>query len=168
MALFWDVCIPLALYGLKLLEKETPRIYERNKESELIKQKRLHEKHLNEINNLKIEIVEAMVENENTEEIEQWTKKHRATDIRCTNWRDREQNRYVEERERSLWCRARTKKNSKDIRRRKKNPRNADGDEEERREGEKRREERRLNDCKFYKTKLPKLVIPKFDGTHFD
>ena len=25
-----------------------------------------------------------------------------------------------------------------------------------------------LNDCKFSKTKLPKLVVTKFDGTHFD
>ena len=25
-----------------------------------------------------------------------------------------------------------------------------------------------LNDCKFSKTKLPRLVITKFDGTHFD
>ena len=30
--------------ALKLLEKDTPRIYERNKESELIKQKQLYEK----------------------------------------------------------------------------------------------------------------------------
>ena len=49
-----------------------------------------------------------------------------------------------------------------------KNPRNADGDEEERREGERRKEDSLLNDCKFSKTKLPKLVITKFDGTHFD
>ena len=27
---------------------------------------------------------------------------------------------------------------------------------------------RKKNDCKFSKTKLPKLVITKFDGTHFD
>ena len=37
----------------------------------------------------------------------------------------------------------------------------------------KRRKEKRvffssLNDCKFSKTKLPRLVITKFDGTHFD
>ena len=53
---------------LKLLEKETLRIYERNKESELIKQKQLYEKRLDEIKNLKIEILEAMAEKKNTEE----------------------------------------------------------------------------------------------------
>ena len=38
-------------------------------------------------------------------------------------------------------------------------------------EGEKeenKKEYSLLNDCKFSKTKLPKLVITKFDGTHFD
>ena len=33
---------------------------------------------------------------------------------------------------------------------------------------EKKKEYSLLNDCKFSKTKLPKLVITKFDGTHFD
>ena len=47
---------------LKLLEKDTLRIYERNKESELIKQKQLYEKRLDEINSLKMEILEAMIE----------------------------------------------------------------------------------------------------------
>ena len=51
---------------LKLLEKDTLRIYERNKE--LIKQKQLYEKRLDEINSLKMEILEAMIKNENTEE----------------------------------------------------------------------------------------------------
>ena len=53
---------------LKLLEKDTPRIFERKKESELIKQKQLYKKRLDETNNLKIEILVAMLENENTEE----------------------------------------------------------------------------------------------------
>ena len=53
---------------LKLLEKDTLRIYERNKKSELIKQKQLYEKCLDEIKNLKIEILEAMAEKKNTEE----------------------------------------------------------------------------------------------------
>ena len=38
---------------LKLLKKDTLTIYERNKESELIKQKQLYEKRLDEINSLK-------------------------------------------------------------------------------------------------------------------
>ena len=64
---------------LKLLEKDALRIYERNKESELIKQKQLYEKRLDEMNSLKMEILEAMIQNENTkEEIEQWTENHRA------------------------------------------------------------------------------------------
>ena len=33
---------------------------------------------------------------------------------------------------------------------------------------ERKKEYSLLNDCKFSKTKLPKLVITKFDGTHFD
>ena len=53
---------------LKLLEKDTLRIYKRNKKSELIKQKQLYEKRLDEIKNLKIEILEAMAEKKNTEE----------------------------------------------------------------------------------------------------
>ena len=53
---------------LKLLKKDTLRIYERNKESELIKQKQLYEKRLDEINSLKMEILETMIVNENTEE----------------------------------------------------------------------------------------------------
>ena len=40
------------------------RIYERNKQSEL----QLYEKLLDEINNLNMEILETMIENENTEE----------------------------------------------------------------------------------------------------
>ena len=60
---------------LELLEKDNPRIYERNKESELIKHKQLYEKGLDEINDLKIE---AIIENKNTKEIEQWREKHRA------------------------------------------------------------------------------------------
>ena len=56
---------------LKLLKKDTLRIYERNernKESELIKQKQLYEKRLDEINSLEMEILEIMIVNENTEE----------------------------------------------------------------------------------------------------
>ena len=53
---------------LKLLKKDTLTIYERNKESELIKQKQLYEKRLDEINSIKMEILETMIVNENTEE----------------------------------------------------------------------------------------------------
>ena len=42
---------------LKFLETDSPRIYKCNKESELIKQKQLYEKRLDEINNLKMEIL---------------------------------------------------------------------------------------------------------------
>ena len=62
---------------LKLLEKGTFRIYDRNKESELIKEKQLYEKRLDEVNSLKMEILETMIEI-NEEEIEQWTENHRA------------------------------------------------------------------------------------------
>ena len=53
---------------LKLLKKDILRIYECDKESELIKQKQLYEKRLDEINSLKMEILETMIVNENTEE----------------------------------------------------------------------------------------------------
>ena len=39
---------------------------------------------------------------------------------------------------------------------------------EEKEEEEKKKEYSLLNDFKFSKMKLPKLVISKFDGTHFD
>ena len=39
---------------------------------------------------------------------------------------------------------------------------------EEKEEEEKKKEYSLLNDLKFSKMKLPKLVITKFDGTHFD
>ena len=114
---------------LKLLEKETLRIYEYNKESELIKQKQLYEKRLDEIKSLKMEILEAMIENENTEEeIEQWSENHKAAVASY--------DAQIEDIEKRI------KKNSEEIRRRKKNPGNADGSEEERREGERRKEER--------------------------
>ena len=49
-------------------------------ESKLIQQKQLYQKRLDKINSSKMEILEAMIENENTEEeIEQWTENHRAT-----------------------------------------------------------------------------------------
>ena len=61
----------------------------------------LYDKSLDEINVLKMEILEVMIENENTEkEIKQWTENHKAavaSDLQCINWR--EQNRYIEERE---------------------------------------------------------------------
>ena len=39
---------------------------------------------------------------------------------------------------------------------------------EERKKEEKKEEYSLLNYCSFSKTKLPKLVITKFGGTHFD
>ena len=88
-----------------------------------------------------------MIENENTEEeIEQWTESHRAAVAIHDAPIEEIENRIVKltrerERERSRWCWARRKKNSEEIRRSKKNPRNANGDEEERREGERTKEE---------------------------
>ena len=70
--------IDMKFKTLKLLEKHTRRIYEGNKESQLIKQKQLYKKRSDEINSLKMEILEAMIKNENTEEeIEQWTENHK-------------------------------------------------------------------------------------------
>ena len=60
----FQICISVPL---NLLEKDTPRIYERDKESELIKQKLLYEKRLDEINDLNMKILEAMLKSENTE-----------------------------------------------------------------------------------------------------
>ena len=72
---------------LNLLQKDTLRI-QNVTENKLIKQKQLQEKRLDEINNLMMEILEAMIENGNTEEeIQQWTENHRAAvaDLRCAN-----------------------------------------------------------------------------------
>ena len=72
---------------LSLLQKDTLRI-QNVTENKLIKQKQLQEKRLDEINNLMMEILEAMIENGNTEEeIQQWTENHRAAvaDLRCAN-----------------------------------------------------------------------------------
>ena len=72
---------------LSLLQKDTLRI-QNVTENKLIKQKQLQEKRLDEINNLMMEILEAMIENENTEEeIQQWTENHRTAvaDLRCAN-----------------------------------------------------------------------------------
>ena len=117
-----------------------------------------------------------MIENENTEEeIEQWTENHRAAvaiydaqieDIenriitlkRQKEAYDAEQEekriqRRLEEERRILEMQMEVKK------------------KEEREKEEKKKEYSEyslLNDCKFSKTKLPKLVVTKFDGTHFD
>ena len=50
------------------------------KESELfLNKKKLYEKRLDEINDFKMVLLEAMIENKNTEEeIKQWTENHRA------------------------------------------------------------------------------------------
>ena len=39
---------------------------------------------------------------------------------------------------------------------------------EEREKEEKKKEDNLLNDCKFLKAMLPKLVIAKFDAIYFD
>ena len=157
---------------LKLLEKDTLRIYERNKESELIKQKQLYEKRLDKINSLKMEILEAMIENENTEEeIEQWTENHRAAvaiydaqieDIEntiITLKREKEANDAEQEERRIQKGLEEERRILEQMEVMKK---------EEREKEEKKKEYSLVNDCKFSKTKLPKLVITKLDGTHFD
>ena len=144
---------------LKSLEKDTIRIYERNKESELIKQKQLYEKRLDEMNSLKMEILEAMIQNENTkEEIEQWTENHRAAVAIYDAPIEEIENRII-----TL-----------------KRDRGADNAEQEERRIQSRLEEERrilemqikmkkkekknkeyslLNDCKFSKTKLPNAHV---------
>ena len=44
----------------------------------------------------------------------------------------------------------------------------ADDAEQEEFRGDQKKRYSLLNDCKFSKTKLPKLVITRFDGTDFD
>ena len=115
-----------------------------------------------------MEILEAMIGNENTEEeIEQWTENHRAIvviyDVRIeeikniiftlkierkadnTKQEERRIQRGLEEEKRILEMQMEMKKKE-----------------------EKKKEYSLLNDCKFSKAKLRKLVITKFDGTHFD
>ena len=121
---------------LKLLAEDTPRIFERNKESELIKQKQLYEKRLDETNDLKMKILEVMIENENTEEeIEQRMENHRAAVAiydapieeignRIAMLKREKEADDAEQEEKRIQRRL--------ERRRKKNPRNAYWDEEER------------------------------------
>ena len=160
--------IAVKLKTLKLLEKDTPKIFTRNKESELIKQKQLFEKRLDEINDLKINILEIMIEDEKgEEEIEQWTEKHgEAVSI---------YELLVEDIEKKITLIQREKEENEaeqEERRREKRF------EEERRimemQLEMKKEEKKKEDglfsdnCKFVKTRLPKLVITPFDGTHLD
>ena len=159
--------------SLKSLEKDTLSIYEHNKESELIKQKQLYEKRLDEINSLKMEIIEAMIENENTEEeIEQWTENHRVAvaiyDAQIeeihnriiTLKREKEDDDAGQE-ERRIQRRLEEERRILEMQMEAKT-------KEEGEKEEKKKEYSLLNDRKFSKTKLPKLVITKFDGTHFD
>ena len=160
---------------LKLLEKDTPRIYERNKESELIKQKQLYEKRLDEINDLKMEILEVMIENENTEEeIEQWTENHRAAVAIYDAPIEEIENRIVTlKRERETEADHADQEERKIQKRLEEDRRILEMQMEMTKKGEREKEEKKkedslLNECKFSKTKLPKLVITTFDGTHFD
>ena len=158
---------------LKLLEKDTLRIYERNKESELIKQKQLYEKRLDEINSSKMEILEAMIENENTEEeIEQWTENHRAAVAIYDAQIEEIENRIItlkrekeaddaEQEERRIQRRLEEERRTLEMQMEVK--KKEEGEKEE-----KKKEYSLLNDCKFSKTRLPRLVITKFVGTHFD
>ena len=115
-----------------------------------------------------MEILEAMIGNENTEEeIEQWTENHRAIvviyDVRIEEIKNIIFTLKIERKADN------TKQEERRIQR---------GLEEERRilemqmemkkKEEKKKEYSLLSDCKFSKAKLRKLVITKFDGTHFD
>ena len=115
-----------------------------------------------------MEILEAMIGNENTEEeIEQWTENNRAIvvnyDVRIEEIKNIIFTLKIERKADN------TKQEERRIQR---------GLEEERRilemqmemkkKEEKKKEYSLLNDCKFSKAKLRKLVITKFDGTHFD
>ena len=115
-----------------------------------------------------MDILEAMIGNENTEEeIEQWTENHRAIvviyDVRIEEIKNIIFTLKIERKADN------TKQEERRIQR---------GLEEERRilemqmemkkKEEKKKEYSLLNDCKFSKAKLRKLVITKFDGTHFD
>ena len=144
-----------------------------DKESELIKQKQLYEKCLDEINSLKMEILEAVIENKNTEEeIEQWTENHRAAVAIYDAQIEEIENRIItlkrekeaddaEQEERRIQRRLEEKRRILEMQTEVKK-------KEEREKEEKKKEYSLWNDYKFSKMKLPKLVITKFDGTHFD
>ena len=116
-----------------------------------------------------MEILEVMKEKENTEEeIEQWTENHRAevaiydapieeienrivalkreTEADDADQEERRIQKRLEEDSRILEMQMEMKK------------------KEEREKEEKKKEDSLLNECKFSKTKLPKLVITTFDG----
>ena len=142
-------------------------------ESELIKQKQLYEKRLDKINSLKMEILEAMIKNENTEEeIEQWTENDRTAVAIYDAQIEEIENRIItlkrekeaddaEQEERRIQRRLEEERRILEMQIEVKK-------KDEREKEEKKKEYSLLNDCKFSKTKLSKLVITKFDGTHFD
>ena len=149
---------------LKLLEKDTLRIYERNKDSELIKQKQLYENRLDEINSLKMKILEAMIENENTEEeIEQWTENHRAAVAIYDAQIEEIENRIItlkrekeaddaEQEERRIQRRLEEERRILEMQIEVKK-------KDEREKEEKKKEYSLLNDCKFSKTRLLSLTV---------
>ena len=121
------------------------------------------EKHLDKINNLKMESLETMIENENTEEeIKQWTKNHRAAvaiydaplekiDNRIVTLKREKEASDAEQEDRRIQRRLKEERRILEMEMKKK---------EEREKEEKKIFIRSLlNDCKFLKTKLPKLVI---------
>ena len=155
------------------LEKYTLRIYERNRKSELIKQKQLYEKCLDEIKNLKMEILEAMIENKNTEKkIEQWAENHRVAVATYNAPIEEMENRIITlKREKEAVDAEQEQRKIKRILEEERRILEMQIKMKKKREREKekmKKEYRLLNDYKFSKTKLPKLVITKFGGTHFD
>ena len=120
-----------------------------------------------------MEILEAMIENKNTEEeIEQWTENHRAAvaiydaqiekikNSIITLKREKEADD-AEQEERRIQRRLEEERRILEIQMEVKM-------KEEREKEQKKKTNNLLNDCKLFKTKLPKLVITKLDGTHFD
>ena len=114
-----------------------------------------------------------MIENGNTEEeIEQWTENHRAAvaiydapieeiENRITTLKREKEADDAEQEERRIQRRLEEERRMLEMQLEMKK-------KEKREKEEKKKEYSLLNDCKFSKTRLPRLVITKFVGTHFD
>ena len=115
-----------------------------------------------------MEVLEAMIGNENTEEkIEQWTKNHRAVVV-IYNVRIAEIGNRIFTLKRERKADNAKQEERRSQRRLEEERRILEMQMEMKKKEEKKKEYSLLNHCKFSKTKVPKLVITKFDLIHFD
>ena len=161
MATFEEVLknIQIKFKIFDLAVKENERIISRNKVNELVKQQKVFEKGLDEINDLKVAADEFLLEDDKSSgEVENWVKLHNEAvskyDI-CRRNRNKVKLYYkIRRRERY-----RTRRKSKHRRMKEM--------QVQMREESQMREEAKANNA-ICKLKFPKLFITKFNGAHLD